>query len=88
MAKKKNILFLPPPPKKNADFHFPNHIKILFFFQVSGEYSMIKAGGALKMIDEERVMMESLMCLRRAGANIILTYFALQAARSLCGEKR
>ncbi|KAI3834051.1 hypothetical protein MKX03_033013 [Papaver bracteatum] len=57
-------------------------------YQVSGEYSMIKAGGALKMIDEEKVMMESLMCLRRAGADIILTYFALQAARCLCGEKR
>ncbi|KAL6217104.1 hypothetical protein ACLB2K_010321 [Fragaria x ananassa] len=56
-------------------------------YQVSGEYSMIKAGGALKMIDEEKVMLESLMCLRRAGADVILTYFALQAARSLCGEK-
>lgn len=58
------------------------------WLQVSGEYSMIKAGGVLKMIDEEKVMLESLMCLRRAGADIILTYFALQAARSLCGEKR
>ncbi|KAF9623558.1 hypothetical protein IFM89_003348 [Coptis chinensis] len=57
-------------------------------YQVSGEYSMIKAGGVLKMIDEEKVMMESLMCLRRAGADIILTYFALQAGRCLCGEKR
>ncbi|KAI8555841.1 hypothetical protein RHMOL_Rhmol05G0205400 [Rhododendron molle] len=57
-------------------------------YQVSGEYSMIKAGGVLKMIDEEKVMMESLMCLRRAGADIILTYFALQAARYLCAEKR
>ncbi|TQE10996.1 hypothetical protein C1H46_003411 [Malus baccata] len=57
-------------------------------YQVSGEYSMIKAGGVLKMIDEEKVMMESLMCLRRAGADIILTYFALQAARTICGEKR
>nr|DAD35152.1 TPA_asm: hypothetical protein HUJ06_005792 [Nelumbo nucifera] len=36
---------------------------------------MIKAGGALKMVDEEKVMMESLMCLRLAGADIILTYF-------------
>jgi len=42
--------------------------------QVSGEYSMIKVGGALKMIYEEKVMMESLVCLRRAGAGIILTY--------------
>ncbi|KAK4276724.1 hypothetical protein QN277_014840 [Acacia crassicarpa] len=57
-------------------------------YQVSGEYSMIKAGAALKMIDEERVMMESLLCLRRAGADTIVTYFALQAARCLCGEKR
>ncbi|CAN1268879.1 Delta-aminolevulinic acid dehydratase 1, chloroplastic [Linum perenne] len=57
-------------------------------YQVSGEYSMIKAGGILKMIDEEKVMMESLLCLRRAGADIILTYFALQAARCMCGEKR
>ncbi|KAK9107201.1 hypothetical protein Syun_023212 [Stephania yunnanensis] len=57
-------------------------------YQVSGEYSMIKAAGVLKMIDEEKVMMESLMCLRRAGADMILTYFALQAARCLCGEKR
>ncbi|XXG79891.1 hypothetical protein AAC387_Pa09g0861 [Persea americana] len=57
-------------------------------YQVSGEYSMIKAGGVLKMIDEEKVMMESLMCIKRAGADIILTYYALQAARCLCGEKR
>uniref|UniRef100_A0A0D9WTW1 Delta-aminolevulinic acid dehydratase n=2 Tax=Leersia perrieri TaxID=77586 RepID=A0A0D9WTW1_9ORYZ len=56
-------------------------------YQVSGEYSMIKAGGALNMIDEEKVMMESLMCLRRAGADIILTYFARQAATVLCGMR-
>ncbi|CAN8288494.1 unnamed protein product [Cochlearia groenlandica] len=56
--------------------------------QVSGEYSMIKAAGLLKMIDEEKVMMESLICLRRAGANLILTYFALEAATLLCGEKK
>ncbi|KAE8669462.1 ERF019 protein [Hibiscus syriacus] len=56
-------------------------------YQVSSEYSMIKAGGVLKMIDEERVMMETLMCLCRPGADIILTYFALKAANSLCGEK-
>ncbi|KAK1548833.1 hypothetical protein Q3G72_015058 [Acer saccharum] len=59
---------------------------LLVAYQVSGEYSMIKAGGVLNMIDEERVMMESLMCLRRAGADIILSYFALQAATCLCGR--
>jgi porphobilinogen synthase len=48
---------------------------------------MIKAAGVLKMIDEEKVMMESLMCIRRAGADIILSYFARQAASVLCGTK-
>ncbi|XP_078443246.1 aldolase superfamily protein [Wolffia australiana] len=56
-------------------------------YQVSGEYAMIKAGAVLKMIDEEKVMMESLMCIKRAGADIILTYFARQAANVLCGMK-
>ncbi|KAM0891660.1 hypothetical protein ACQ4PT_026236 [Festuca glaucescens] len=56
-------------------------------YQVSGEYSMIKAGGVLKMVDQEKVMMESLLCLRRASADIILTYFARQAANVLCGTK-
>ncbi|XP_072987192.1 delta-aminolevulinic acid dehydratase, chloroplastic [Typha latifolia] len=56
-------------------------------YQVSGEYSMIKAGGVLKMIDEEKVMMESLLCIRRAGADIILSYFARQAASVLCGMR-
>lgn len=56
-------------------------------YQVSGEYSMIKAGGVLKMIDEQKVMMESLLCIKRAGADIILSYFARQAAAILCGMK-
>ncbi|KAL2503578.1 Delta-aminolevulinic acid dehydratase 1 [Abeliophyllum distichum] len=56
-------------------------------YQASGEYSMIKAGGQFKMIDEERVMMETLMCLRRAGADVVFSHFALQAARCLCGEE-
>ncbi|CAN1240378.1 Delta-aminolevulinic acid dehydratase 1, chloroplastic [Linum grandiflorum] len=74
---------LEPIDEKNNRHLIPN-LSCL----VSGEYSMIKAGGILKMIDEEKVMMESLLCLRRAGADIILTYFALQAARCMCGEKR
>jgi porphobilinogen synthase len=50
-------------------------------YQVSGEYSMIKAAGKLDWIDEERVMMESLLAIKRAGADMILTYFAKDAAR-------
>ena len=52
-------------------------------YQVSGEYSMIKAAAANGWLDEERVMMESLLSIKRAGASIILTYFALEAAKKL-----
>ncbi|MFZ1289951.1 MAG: porphobilinogen synthase [Melioribacteraceae bacterium] len=52
-------------------------------YQVSGEYSMIKAAGKLGWIDEERVMMESLIAIKRAGADIILTYFAKDVAKYL-----
>ncbi|MAT56417.1 MAG: porphobilinogen synthase [Ignavibacteriae bacterium] len=50
-------------------------------YQVSGEYSMIKAAGQLDWIDEERVMIESLVAIKRAGADMILTYFAKDAAK-------
>ncbi|KAJ7548724.1 hypothetical protein O6H91_07G024200 [Diphasiastrum complanatum] len=55
-------------------------------YQVSGEYSMIKAAAAAGMLDEKKSVLESLLCIKRAGANVILTYFALEAARWLCGE--
>lgn len=50
-------------------------------YQVSGEYSMIKAAGKLGWIDEERVMIESLIGIKRAGADMILTYFAKDVAK-------
>ncbi len=52
-------------------------------YQVSGEYAMIKAAALNGWIDYERVMMESLLCIQRAGASITLTYFAKEAARLL-----
>jgi porphobilinogen synthase len=52
-------------------------------YQVSGEYSMIKAAGRAGWLDETRAMMESLLSIRRAGADLILTYFAKDAARQL-----
>ena len=52
-------------------------------YQVSGEYSMIQAAARLGWMDRERAMMESLTAIRRAGADIILTYFAKDAARVL-----
>jgi porphobilinogen synthase len=56
-------------------------------YQVSGEYSMIKAAAKLGWIDEERAMMESLTAIRRAGADMIITYFARDAARVLRNER-
>ncbi|MDB4907366.1 MAG: hemB [Gemmatimonadetes bacterium] len=52
-------------------------------YQVSGEYAMIKAAAERGWIDGERAMMESLIAIRRAGADVIITYFALDAARLL-----
>jgi porphobilinogen synthase len=52
-------------------------------YHVSGEYSMLKAAAERGFIDYERALMESLLCLRRAGADIIFTYGALDAARIL-----
>lgn len=52
-------------------------------YQVSGEYAMIKSAAANGWIDGERVMMESLLGIKRAGADMIITYFAEEAARML-----
>jgi len=52
-------------------------------YHVSGEYAMIKAAAARGWIDEERVMAESLLAIKRAGADIIITYYAKDMARKL-----
>ncbi len=52
-------------------------------YQVSGEYAMIEAAARNQWIDRERVLLEALVSIRRAGASIILTYYAKQAARLL-----
>jgi porphobilinogen synthase len=52
-------------------------------YQVSGEYAMIMAAARNNWIDRERVLIESLTSIRRAGASIILTYFAKDAAKLL-----
>lgn len=54
-------------------------------YQVSGEYSMIKAAGGNGWVDEKALMMESLLSIRRAGADMIITYFAEEAAKVLRG---
>jgi porphobilinogen synthase len=54
-------------------------------YNVSGEYAMIKAAAANGWLDEQRVMMETLTSIRRAGADLIITYFAEDAAKLLAG---
>jgi len=54
-------------------------------YHVSGEYAMIKAAAANGWLDEERAMIESLTAIRRAGADLIITYFAQEIARLLRG---
>jgi porphobilinogen synthase len=52
-------------------------------YNVSGEFAMIKAVAQLGWLDGEHAMMEALTCIKRAGADIILTYFAQDAAKKL-----
>ena len=60
-----------------------NFNKPIACYNVSGEYAMIKAASEKGWIDEKRVMMESLLSMKRAGASIIITYFAKDAAKIL-----
>jgi porphobilinogen synthase len=56
-----------------------------FAYQVSGEYAMIQAAAQNGWIDGPKVMVESLMCFKRAGCDGVLTYFAPAIARALQG---
>lgn len=64
--------------KVREKFHVP-----VAAYNVSGEYALIKAGARLGWVDGDKVMMEVLTSIKRAGADLILTYFALDAARKL-----
>ena len=64
--------------RAKAEFGVP-----LAAYSVSGEYAMIRAAGQLGWLDEERAMMEALTAIRRAGADIVITYFARDVVRRL-----
>ena len=71
-----------------GDFRRDGQVEVAFdlplaAYQVSGEYAMIEAAARNHWIERERVMMESLISIRRAGAGIIVTYYAKEAARLL-----
>ena len=55
-------------------------------YHVSGEYAMIKAGAEKGWVDEKAIVLETLMCFRRAGADVILTYYATDAAQWMKDE--
>jgi len=57
-----------------------------FAYQVSGEYAMLMAAVEQNWLDREAVMMESLMGFKRAGADGVLTYFAVEVAKLLAGN--
>ena len=71
------------PPGEGRPFGVP-----IAAYQVSGEYSMIKAAAERGWIDERRVALESLTAIKRAGADIILTYYAAQAASWLAEDAK
>lgn len=64
------------------EFKMPTYV-----YQVSGEYAMLKAATQNGWLDHDKVMMESLVAFKRAGADGILTYFAIEAAKLMRGEK-
>ena len=72
---KPGIRYLDILKKVKDEFHCPIGI-----YSVSGEYSMIKAAAAKHWIDEKSIVLESLLSMKRAGANFIVTYWAKDAA--------
>ncbi|MDG5501010.1 porphobilinogen synthase [Marinobacter sp. BGYM27] len=75
------VMIKPGMPYLDIVYRVKHELKVpTFVYQVSGEYAMHMAAAQNGWLDENKVMMESLMCLRRAGADAILTYFAKRAA--------
>jgi len=76
------------PPRDGSKLDVVTRVKARFgqptaAYQVSGEYSMIKAAAERGWIDHDRAVLETLTGIRRAGADLIVTYFARHAARLL-----
>ena len=78
MMVKPALAYLDIIQRLKANFNIP-----IAAYNVSGEYAMIKAAGQKGWLDADRAMMESLLSIKRAGADIILTYFAKEAAEHL-----
>ncbi len=80
------IMIKPALPYLDIIYRIRNEITLpVAAYNVSGEYAMIKAAEKMGWIDGKKVMMETLTSIKRAGADIILTYFAVDAAKELKG---
>lgn len=78
------VMVKPGLPYLDMVYRIKAHFGVpTFAYQVSGEYAMLKAAAANAWLDHDACMMESLLAFKRAGADAILTYFALDAARLL-----
>ena len=75
---KPGMLYLDIVRRVKDEFQMPT-----FVYQVSGEYSMLKAAAQNGWLDEKDCVMESLLCIKRAGADAVLTYFAKDVAKWL-----
>ena len=75
------LFYLDIVRRAKEEFQMP-----LAVYNVSGEYAMIDAAAKLGRLDRDAIMMESLICMKRAGADIIITYFAKRAAEVLRGK--
>ena len=82
------VMVKPGMPYLDIVRRVKDEFKVLTFaYQVSGEYAMIKAAAQNGWLDHDKVMMESMMAFKRAGADAVLTYFALDIARLLNAAK-
>lgn len=76
------VMVKPALPYLDVLSEIKRHVSVpVAAYQVSGEYAMIKAAAKMGVLDEQQAILESLMSIRRAGADIILTYFAKEAAQ-------
>ena len=78
------VMVKPAMPNLDVLYHAKTRFDVpTAAYQVSGEFAMLKAAARNGWLDPERAMLESLLCIKRAGADFILTYFAKDAARAL-----
>lgn len=78
------VMVKPGMPYLDVVYRVKQAFKVpVFVYQVSGEYAMLKAAAQAGWLDEKKTVIESLVCIRRSGADAILTYFAKQVAKWL-----